>query len=100
MQIEIITNQVVNLCSAIENIKGGRIERAVELLERGLDGCIFGLGRIQKNGEIPDQIGRDILIDALKIARAHRSRYPRAATSNSEASDAEFQKIIQRILEL
>ena len=94
MQIEIIANQVVNLASAIDNIKGGRVERAIELLERGLDGCVFGLGRIQKKGEIPDQIAQGVLIDALKIARAHRRRYPRQAKSENH-----IQKAVQKILE-
>jgi hypothetical protein len=94
MQIEIITNQIVNLCSAIDNIKGGRVERAVELLERGLDGCVFGLGRIKEKGGVPDQTERDILIEALKIARVHRSRYPRQAKPGNH-----IQKAVQKILE-
>jgi hypothetical protein len=99
MQIEIIANQIANTCSAIKHIKAGRLQRAIELLEAGLDGCIIGLGRLKKKGEIPDQIGRDILIDALKIARTHRRRYPRQANKESLPHDPEFQKLVQNILE-
>lgn len=94
MQIEIIAHQIVNLCSAIDNIKGGRVERAIELLDRGLDGCIFALGRIQEKGEISDQTERDILIEALKIARVHKSRYPGQAKPENH-----IQKCVQKILE-
>lgn len=100
MEIEILANQVAKLCSAIRHIKGGRAERAIELLEEGLDGCVFGLGRIQKRGEVPDQIGQGILIDALKAARIHRRRYPRQAKAEiSGTAQDDLQKAVQKILE-
>jgi hypothetical protein len=99
MQIEILATQIANLCQAIKHIRDGRTERAIELLERGLDGCVIGLGHIQKRGEMQDQIGQGILIDALKAARNHRHRYPRHAKSKNGTADAEFQKIVQSILE-
>jgi hypothetical protein len=49
--IEILANQTADLCQAIKRIKGGRAERAIELLGAGLDGCIIGLGRLKKKGE-------------------------------------------------
>src|SRR5882757_6869122 len=100
MAIEILANQVAKLCSAIRHIKSGRVERAIELLEEGLDGCVFGLGRIKKKGEIPDQLGQGILIDALKAVRIHRRRYPRQANPKiSGTAQDDLQKTVQKILE-
>jgi hypothetical protein len=94
MQIDVLAVQIGNLCRAIKHIKDGRTGKGIEILEHGLDGCLIGLENLKKDGQINDPASKSLFIDAIKMARIHRRRYPRLS-----GQDADFEKIVQRILE-
>jgi hypothetical protein len=90
-----ITCNVANVCSALEHIKDGRLERATQLLESTLDLCIVCVDALQKNGQ---ELDRQTLITALKGARTYWSRHPRNMSANLHAKQASQIEEVTQIL--
>jgi hypothetical protein len=94
--IVIVTAEAASLCSALEHIKSGRLERAIELLEQGLDRCVMCLGDMRKKTQPADQ---ENLTNALKVVRTYWHRHPRHAKPEmSGTALADVQEIAQQIL--
>jgi ABC-type nitrate/sulfonate/bicarbonate transport system substrate-binding protein len=93
----IITSEAATFCSALENIKRGRLNYATELLEAGLDRCVMCLDQARKKAQ-PDD--RKALTGSLSAARTYRRRHPRHAKADASSADpTDSQEIARKILE-
>jgi len=72
--VVLLTSESANLCSVLENIKKGRLERAIVVLERSLDRCITSLGNMRKDAQPTDH---ETITLALKAVRSYRRSHPR-----------------------
>jgi hypothetical protein len=91
-----ITCNIANVCSALEHIKDGRLERATQLLESTLDLSVVCVDGLQKNGQ---ELDRQTLITALKGARTYWGRHPRKMSGNLHAKQASQIEEVTQILQ-
>jgi len=92
----VVTSEAATVCSALGHIKGGRLERAADLLEGGLDRCVMCLDHMRKAAKPSD---RESATNTLRAVRTYRRRNPRHSGPEMIASDLETREIVRKILE-
>ena len=100
--IKLLTEAGTLVC-ALQNIRGGHTDWALELLEFSLDITVSELGSILEKLSKTDQT---IVIETLRSVRDYRARHPRSATVNkvpvnpkSLAARSEYREKAHRILD-
>src|SRR4051812_9448049 len=85
---------VSTLHGALENLRGNRLDRALELLEQGLDVNVIMLRSLCDRVDPAD---RERAVEALRWIRGYRQAHPR----RTETEMAKFdQKVVADVLKL
>ena len=86
----LVTSEVASVSRALEHIRAGRSDTAIDSLEKALDRCVLCLGTMQRRTHDRD---KNNVKNALQIIRAYRRRHPNpAADTDAQRILDEFEK--------
>jgi hypothetical protein len=82
-----VASEAITLSQALGHIREGRLDRAIEMLERQLDLRVMSLGRMKDK---PQLTKKEDLLNTLRIVRKYRRRHPRRTDAGTASMDKTF----------
>jgi hypothetical protein len=83
-EARLVATEAIELSGALEYIRDGRADKALELLEMRLDVCVVALSTLSPQVE---SSARANLVQALRHVGSYRSRHPRQPETDLSGMD-------------